>query len=70
MLVVQHLEGTVNMNSSMNQKMHQQASQPLFQVDFHSFMERENMQSNFELATEFGLSLRDVKVLKHKLSRN
>ncbi|WP_198510289.1 hypothetical protein [Bacillus solitudinis] len=58
------------MNTSMNQKSHQQSSQPLFHVDVHSYMAKENQQTNIELATEFGISSRDAKLLKNKLSRN
>ncbi|WP_332694262.1 hypothetical protein [Halalkalibacter lacteus] len=58
------------MRSSMRQQMHQNRFQPLFNMDYHSFVERENQQTNLELASEFGVSLRDVKVLKNKLNRN
>ncbi|MBP3951395.1 hypothetical protein [Bacillus suaedae] len=58
------------MRASMRQQMHQNALAPLFNMDYHNFLERENQQSNIELASEFGLSLRDVKTLKNKLARN
>ncbi len=58
------------MRSSARQQMHHHSLQPLFNTDYHSFMEREAQHTNFELATEFGLSLREVKLLKNKLSRN
>jgi hypothetical protein len=54
----------------MRQQMHQNRLQPLFNMDYHNFVERENQQTSLELASEFGLSLRDVKVLKNKLNRN
>ena len=38
--------------------------------DYHNFMEKESLQTNFELAQEFGLSLREIKTLKQKLMRN
>ncbi|WP_198530601.1 hypothetical protein [Bacillus sp. LL01] len=49
--------------------LHQQSDQ-MFHVDFHSFVEKEQANSNLELASEFGLSLRDVRTLKQKLGRN
>lgn len=64
------MEGLISMRSSMRQQMQNHSLQPLFNMDYHSFMEREGQQTNLELATEFGLSLRDVKVLKNKLTRN
>lgn len=42
----------------------------VFGVDFHDFIQKQENNSNFELADEFGLSLKDVKVLKQKLSRS
>lgn len=46
------------------------SSQLLFQVDLHHFIEGADEKTNFELADEFGISLRDVKNLKKKLNRN
>ncbi len=54
----------------MRQQMHHNRLQPLFNMDYHSFVERENQHTNLELASEFGLSLRDVKLLKDKMNRN
>lgn len=42
----------------------------LFGVDFHDFIQREQQASMFELASEFGLSLGDVKKLKKHLERS
>ncbi len=58
------------MRSSMRQQMHHNSLQPLFNMDYHNFVERESQNTNMELASEFGLSLRDVKLLKNKLNRN
>ena len=58
------------MRSSSRQQMNHHSLQPLFNMDYHNFMEREGQQTNLELASEFGLSLRDVKTLKNKLNRN
>jgi hypothetical protein len=58
------------MRSSQRQQMHHNSLNPLFNMDYHNFVERENQNTNLELASEFGLSLRDVKLLKNKLNRN
>jgi hypothetical protein len=42
----------------------------LFNVDFHEFMKREAESSAFELASEFGLALREVRKLKKQLYRS
>lgn len=42
----------------------------LIGVDFHDFMQKEQALTNFELAEEYGISLRNVKELKKKMSRN
>ncbi|MBU8905515.1 hypothetical protein [Desertibacillus haloalkaliphilus] len=57
------------MRSSLKQNGVSKADQ-LFHVDFHDFINHEQHQTNMELADEFGLSLREVNVLKKKLSRN
>ncbi|RXI99933.1 RNA polymerase subunit sigma-70 [Anaerobacillus alkaliphilus] len=42
----------------------------LIGVDFHDFIQKEQNSTNFELAEEYGISLRSVKDLKKKLARN
>jgi hypothetical protein len=42
----------------------------LFGVNFHDFIQQEQQSSMYELASEFGLSLRDVKKLKKHLERS
>ncbi|MED1562419.1 hypothetical protein AJ85_08500 [Alkalihalobacillus alcalophilus ATCC 27647 = CGMCC 1.3604] len=58
------------MRASHNHQMHLQQAQPIFHVDYHNFIEKEALQTNFELAHEFGVSLREIKILKQKLMRN
>jgi hypothetical protein len=41
----------------------------LFGVDFHDFIQKEQNAHVVELASEFGLSLRDVRKLKKQLER-
>ena len=48
----------------------QNAGKQLFGVDFHDFLIKEQNNSMVELASEFGLSIRDVKQLKKKLGRS
>ncbi|MDQ0219314.1 hypothetical protein [Peribacillus cavernae] len=42
----------------------------LLGVDFHDFIQREQGASDIELASEFGLSVKDVKKLKKRLGRS
>lgn len=42
----------------------------LFGVDFHDFIQKEQQSNAYELATEFGLSIRDVRKLKKHLERS
>lgn len=42
----------------------------LIGVDFHDFIQKEQNLTNYELAEEYGISLRAVKDLKKQISRN
>jgi hypothetical protein len=42
----------------------------LFGVDFHDFIQKEQSTNTVELASEFGLSLRDVRKLKKQIERS
>ncbi|MBM7701407.1 RNA polymerase subunit sigma-70 [Metabacillus iocasae] len=42
----------------------------LFGVNFHDFVEKETEASSVELASEFGLTLRDVQKLRKHLNRS
>jgi len=42
----------------------------LFHVDFHEFIRKEPDHTAYELASEFGLTLRDVRKLKKQLFRS
>ncbi|WP_201745357.1 hypothetical protein [Alteribacter lacisalsi] len=53
---------------SQNDKTRQ--SGQFMNVDLHRFSVQEDTRTNFELASEFGLSLHDVKTLKKKMGRN
>jgi hypothetical protein len=44
--------------------------QSVFDINFHAFIQQSEQKTNFELADEFGLNLKDVKLLKKKLERN
>ena len=42
----------------------------VFNVDLHSFIQKEQSSNMIELASEFGLNLRDVKKMKKQLERS
>ncbi|WP_187118812.1 hypothetical protein [Bacillus marasmi] len=42
----------------------------LFGIDFHDFIQQEQQATVYELATEFGLTLGDVKKLKKHMERS
>ena len=42
----------------------------LFGVDFHDFIQKEQHSTSIELASEFGLTMGDVKKLKKHLERS
>ena len=42
----------------------------LFGVDFHDFIQKEQSSNMVELASEFGLTVRDVRKLKKHLERS
>ncbi len=48
----------------------QTAGSRLFGVDFHDFIQKEQQTGMFELASEFGLTIRDVRKLKKHLERS
>lgn len=47
-----------------------QGTNELFGVDFHDFIQKEQNANAVELASEFGLSLGDVRKLKRQLHRS
>jgi len=51
------------------EKLHSESSD-IFGVNLHEFIEKESYSTNYELASEFGLSMRDVKNLKKQLERS
>lgn len=48
----------------------QQADNQLFGIDFHDFIQKEQQANMYELATEFGLSYREVNKFKKQMRRN
>ncbi|BCB04950.1 RNA polymerase subunit sigma-70 [Bacillus sp. KH172YL63] len=58
------------MRSSEKGFMNANGDNQLFDVDFHQFLAREKDALNVELASEFGLTLREVKLLKKKMERS
>ncbi|MBF0706419.1 MULTISPECIES: RNA polymerase subunit sigma-70 [Bacillales] len=57
------------MRSTNKEMMSYHMSQPEFGIDFHDFLQKEQCLSNMELAEEFGLSLKSVKIMKQKMKR-
>ncbi len=58
------------MRASDKNLMTNNSDNQLFGVNFHHFVEREKDAVNVELASEFGLNLREVRMLKKKLERS
>ncbi|KQU59472.1 RNA polymerase subunit sigma-70 [Rossellomorea marisflavi] len=58
------------MRSSDKSFLNMTSEKALFQTDFHHFMEMEKGALNMELASEFGLTLKDVRLLKKKMERS
>jgi hypothetical protein len=56
----------------MNEKGHSvtNGANQLFNVNFHEFIAREQNNTSMELASEFGISLQDVKRLKKQIERS
>ncbi|GAA2716104.1 hypothetical protein GCM10009865_48000 [Aeromicrobium ponti] len=48
----------------------QSGENQLFGLDFHDFIQKEQSSNMIELASEFGLTLKDVRKLKKKLERS
>ncbi|WP_033828325.1 hypothetical protein [Bacillus andreraoultii] len=46
------------------------SSKQVFGVDFHDFIVKQEDSSSFELASEYGLSLGEVRKLKKQLFRS
>ncbi|PGB03584.1 hypothetical protein [Bacillus toyonensis] len=56
----------------MNEKGHSvtNGANQLFNVNFHDFISKEQNNASMELASEFGISLQDVKRLKKQIERS
>lgn len=58
------------MRSSEKGMMVQSMDGRLFGVNFHDFIQKEQHNTPFELASEFGLTMGDVRKLKKYLERS
>ncbi|MDQ0254262.1 hypothetical protein J2S74_001637 [Evansella vedderi] len=58
------------MRSSHQQARFTSPNSRLLGVNLHRFTEIEENADSYEIATEFGLSLREVKSLKKRIERN
>ncbi|WP_257346249.1 RNA polymerase subunit sigma-70 [Pseudalkalibacillus decolorationis] len=57
------------MRRSLRHEVMDHRNSSMFGVDFHQFIEKEHMRSNYELAEEFGVTLETIKRLKHQIRR-
>lgn len=46
------------------------ASKSLFGVNFHEFIDQQDQSTMYEVASDFGISLGEVKKLKKRLNRS
>lgn len=58
------------MRTGYNHGRNKISSERLMQTDLHRFIECESERTPYELAVEFGLSIREVRELKKRLERN
>lgn len=58
------------MRHSANANMAHLGENQVLSVDLHDFIQKEQSSNMIELASEFGLSLREVKKLKKQLERS
>ncbi|MDG4655407.1 hypothetical protein P6P90_04020 [Ectobacillus antri] len=58
----------MRMNNKMNYATN--SVNQLFNVSFHDFLAKESDMTYMELASEFGISLHDVKKLKKHMDRS
>ncbi|WP_096153235.1 MULTISPECIES: RNA polymerase subunit sigma-70 [Bacillus] len=49
---------------------HSYGKKDVFGVSFHDFLEKEKDSSYVELASEFGLTVRDVRTIKKQINRS
>jgi len=45
------------------------SSKNIFNINFHQFMELEGKSNHMEIAEELGISLREVHILKKRITR-
>lgn len=62
--------GGYKMKFNEKNSISQSGMNQLFGVDFHDFIQKEQSNNMVELASEFGLHVRDVKKLKKRLGRS
>lgn len=58
-----------SLNYSEKNKHVQRTNNLLFGVDFHDFIQKEQQSTVYELATEFGLTYKDVRELRRQLKK-
>lgn len=58
-----------NMRSSDKSEQVNNNANEVFGVNFHDFLEKQSNSTMYELASEFGISIGDVKKLKKHINR-
>lgn len=58
------------MRSNEKNQLVSDGSNQIFGANLHEFIQKENQATSLELASEFGLTLGEVKQLKKKLERS
>ncbi len=64
------IKGVIHLRASEKGMNIQSMDGRLFGVDFHDFLQKEQHSTPVELASEFGLSMRDVRNLKKHLEKS
>ena len=59
----------IHMRSSQHYDRYTHPNSRLMGLNLHRFIEVEQLADNYEIASEFGLSLKEVKQLKEKIAR-
>ncbi|MBE3569886.1 MAG: hypothetical protein IMW92_07165 [Bacillales bacterium] len=58
------------MRANEKQTMGLSVNNPLFGVNFHDWIDREKEENSWELASEFSVSLNEIKQIKKRLERS
>lgn len=68
--IITKSESDLNMKHSDKSLMSQSVDKQIYGMDFHDFIVKEPNNSMVELASEFGLTVRDIRNLKKQIERS